>query len=66
MRADSLAMLVSADGARTIYSTSGYVVLVSIAGSPASAALMNVDAPLILMSLGTSSNAFRGLAVVAR
>jgi len=45
---------------------SGYVGLVSIAGSPASAALVNVDAPQILMSLGASANAYRGLAVVAR
>jgi len=49
-----------------VLDASGYVVLVSIAGSPASAALVNVDAPQILMTVGTSSNTYRGLAVVAR
>ena len=45
---------------------SGYVGLFNIAGSPASAALVNVDAPQILMTLGPSANAYRSLAVVAR
>ena len=45
---------------------SGYVGLFNIAGSPASAALVNVDAPQIVMTLGPSANAYRSLAIVAR
>jgi len=45
---------------------SGYVQLVSFAGSPASAALVNVDVPQVLMPVGTSAGVFRGLQIVAR
>jgi len=45
---------------------SGYVGLFNIAGSPASSALVNVDAPQIVLTLGPSANAYRSLAIVAR
>jgi hypothetical protein len=45
---------------------SGCVALVSLAGTPATFALVNVDAPLALLTLGPSLNQFATMIVVAR
>jgi len=45
---------------------SGRVALVSLAGTPATLALVNVDAPLALLTLGPSAHQWSTMAVVAR
>ena len=45
---------------------SGCVALVSLAGTPATFALVNVDAPLSLLPLGPSLHQFATMKVVAR